>query len=100
MLAETRKARNPVVRQIVLSLSQLDERSEHDGRNASRNSRFFGRKNILNVEGLIGFCPTKYNIILSQTLYQNLRNKDACLDILSSGGIGYLVRSGFLLAFG
>ena len=33
--------------------------------NASRNSRSFGRKNLLNVEGLIRFYPTKYNIIAS-----------------------------------
>ena len=65
MLAETRKARNLVVRKIVLSLSQLDERSENDDGNASRNSRFFGRKNSLNVEGLIRFYPTKYNTIMS-----------------------------------
>ena len=75
MLAETRKARNPVVCQIVLSLSRLDKRSENDGGNASRNSRSFGRKSILNVEGLIHFYaipPLKYNIIASETLSQNL----------------------------
>ena len=50
-------------------------------------------KNSLNVEGLIRFYPTlllKYNIIVSETLNQNLLHKDICLDILSGGSVGHL----------
>ena len=94
MLLETRKAQNSVVCQIVFGacLNSMSERRTV-ARNASRNSRSFGRKNILNVEGLIPFYPTlllKYNIIVSETLNQNLLHKDICLNILSGGSVGHL----------
>ena len=88
-----------MARQIVLSLLQLDKRSKNDAGNASRKSRSFGRENLLNVEGLIRFYSTKYNIIVSQTLYQNLLNQGSLFGHSVQRGIGHLVRSAFLLAF-